>query len=151
MEHTTPTAFYQVPMFHEYITGKVCQYCDQKTELLLSSKEIYMVDYGPVYICRRCKAYVGCHKSGENKGQSLGVVANKELRQWKMQAHKFFDALWQHKMKSGIKKHEARKMAYQWVSEKLDIPPSYTHIGMFDIKTCKALIALCGPYYNKIT
>ena len=66
-----------------------CPYCDGVIEFLSSSESIYHGrDYGPVYICKPCQAWVGCHR-GTIK--PLGRLADKELRRAKIAAHDAFD------------------------------------------------------------
>ena len=43
------------------LTGHLCPKCDEFTELVESS-EIYGTDFGLLYRCPTCHAYVGCHK-----------------------------------------------------------------------------------------
>jgi hypothetical protein len=111
------------------IKGEICQYCKNKTQYIDSSV-IYGKSYGMIYLCKPCDAYCGVHKGTNN---SLGIVANKELRYWKKQAHYYFDLIWK-------EKHETRSNLYQHLSKHLNIPIEYTHIGMFSIKTCKEVI-----------
>ncbi len=111
-----------------------------------NSSVIYGKDYGMVYLCKSCKAYVGTHKNNPKK--SLGRLANYELRMLKKEAHKYFDYLWQKGLSRGRRKYEVRNSAYTWLSHSLDIPKKYCHIGMFDIETCKKVIQLCKPYYK---
>lgn len=110
----------------EILKGKICPYCRNNTEFI-DSKEVYGKSYGMIYICKPCDAYCGVHK-GTN--ESLGRVANKELRYWKKEAHKYFDIIWN-------EKHETRSNCYKYLSEHLKIPTEFTHIGMFNVKTCK--------------
>ena len=115
------------------LEGKICPYCGKETEFVDSSI-IYGKSYGMIYLCKPCDAYCGVHK-GTNK--SLGRLANRQLRQAKKEAHKYFDKIWNLKL---MKRHKA----YKWLSEKLKIDPKYTHIGMFSEKTCKDVV-----YYSK--
>lgn len=128
----------------DIVSGKVCPYCKGSSEYVDSSI-VYGKSYGMIYLCKPCGAWVGVHKS---TSISLGRLANKELRLWKKEAHKWFDGLWKAKIAKGFNKHEARTTAYKWLSEKLQIAPEYTHIGMFDIEQCKKLIELCKKYYK---
>lgn len=123
-------------------TGKVCQYCKADTELV-SSKEIYGTHYCYMYLCRPCKAYVGCHGQTDI---SLGSVANEELREWRKAAKSWFNPLWQAKKAKGEK--SARKRAYAWMRDAMGTEINTAHIGMFDIEQCKRLIDLCRPYYK---
>lgn len=37
----------------------------------------------------------------------------------------------------------ARAQAYKWLASSLGIEPKNCHIGMFDVETCKKVVALC--------
>lgn len=115
--------------------GKVCPYCKGKSEYV-SSEVVYGIDYGMLYLCRKCDAYVGVH-SGTNRAK--GRLANKELRALKIDAHKYFDKIWRDK-------HMSRNEAYLWLSKQLKIPHEYTHIGMFNPNTCLVVISVCKKY-----
>ena len=117
------------PQQQEIMRGKVCPYCKGKTKFV-DSKVIYGVSFGKIYLCEPCDAYCGVHKG---TCKSLGRLANKELRKAKKEAHKYFDLLWQ-------EKHVSRKEAYQRLSEYLNIPKEYTHIGMFGVATCQKVV-----------
>lgn len=110
-----------------------CPYCGRKAELV-DSKIIYGKSYGKIYLCRNCMAYVGTHK-GTNK--PLGRLANAELREWKKAAHAAFDPIWKYGQFKGD-----RNAAYRWLSKKMGLPVERTHIGMFDVPECKAVIAI---------
>lgn len=87
-----------------------------------------------IYLCRPCNAYVGVHK---NSRKSKGRLANGKLRKLKMEAHKYFDQIWK-------LEYMTRREAYKWLSEKLDLPREYTHIGMFTERICLDVV-----YYSK--
>lgn len=123
----------------QILSGKICPYCGNQTKLI-DSKEIYGTSYGMAYICYCCDAYVGCHKGTD---KSKGRVANKELRIAKCGAHEQFDKIWQNKLMS-------RKNAYKWLSEQLNIPAEYTHIGMFSIDTCRIVEKISKQFLEKI-
>ena len=114
----------------DIIHGKLCPYCGAKTKKV-SMNVIYGKKFGAgndVICCQnypKCNSYVGTH----DDGTSLGRLANYELRIAKKKAHASFDKLW----KEGILK---RNKAYKLLSEYLNIPGKYTHIGMFQISTC---------------
>lgn len=121
----------------DIIQAKICAYCHEPTQYV-DSIEIYKQSYGMVYWCEFCGAHVGVHK-GTNK--ALGRVANKELREWKIKAHDAFDVLW----KDGLMH---RKTAYRLLSENLNIPKQYTHIGYFGIETCKKVIEISNRIHK---
>lgn len=111
-----------------------CPYCGRLAEFV-SSKEVYGGrDYGHmIYLCRKCNAYVGCHKGTD---KPLGRLANAQLRYWKQEAHAAFDPIW----KYGLKK---RNEAYAWLASCMGLPVKKTHIGMFDVAQCKQVVAIC--------
>lgn len=122
--------------------GQVCPYCGAGSELI-DSIEVYRISYGPMYICRPCNAYVGCHKGTTN---ALGRLANKELREWKIKAHAVFDPLWKRKMQQGFSKTKSRHKAYTWLASELGIRYRDCHIGFFDVDTCKSVVEICSKY-----
>ncbi|HMN32143.1 MAG TPA: zinc-finger-containing protein [Chitinophagaceae bacterium] len=128
--------------FEDIISGKICPYCNCETELV-SSKEIYGPDstYGSNHY--RCKKnpdhYVGTYKNSTPPNKSLGRLADKELREWKMKGHGEFDPL----HKAPNPHFENSKSAYQWLSKEMNIEINYTHFGMFTIEQCQQAIALC--------
>lgn len=124
----------------EIIKGKICPYCYNNSEFIDSS--LYYsngVSYGMIYICRPCDAIVGVHKGTEN---ALGRLANSTLRNLKKQAHTMFDQLWKTNEMS-------RSEAYRWLSQAMNLPPEYTHIGMFSEKSCEKVIILVKKYINE--
>jgi hypothetical protein len=114
--------------------GKICPYCKAESEHVNSSV-IYGTDYGMMYLCRPCDAYVGCHK--KNPSVSKGRLANKSLRKIKIEAHEYFDKIWKLKVMD-------RSEAYKWLSDVLNLPPEYTHIGMMGEKKAKDVV-----YFSK--
>jgi hypothetical protein len=137
----------------------VCPYCGSGTKLVLG-KAIYADRWPnladkPFWACDRyptCDAYVGCHPGTETP---LGRLANKELRQWKLKAHNAFDPLWQAKLarrrqeQGHYPKARARGSGYKWLAAQLGVPVDQCHIGMFDVDTCKRVVALCEPYTRR--
>lgn len=113
----------------EMLKGLICPYC-KKPSVFVDSKAIYGKSYGMVYWCKPCDAWVGVHKGTK---KALGRLANIHLRYWKKEAHSYFDKLWKSKQ---LKRGEA----YKWLSEYLDIPIKYTHIGMFGPETCQKVV-----------
>jgi hypothetical protein len=120
-----------------------CGYCGTPAKRV-DSKVIYKTrSYGPAWICGnypRCDAYVGCHP-GTNK--PLGRLANGELREWKMAAHKAFDPLWK---ELGM----GRKDAYKWLALELEIKHKECHIGSFTIEQCRLTIEACNEKRHEL-
>lgn len=128
-----------------HLDGNTCPYCNRRTKYL-DSAVVYGKSYGMIYHCAPCQAWVGVHK-GTNK--ALGRLANKELRDWKVEAHKYFDPLWQRKMRQGYSKSKARHKAYKWLSQQMGMSIKVAHIGMFDVDQCKQVVEICKPYYHE--
>lgn len=113
----------------------ICPYCNNEAEFV-DNAEIYGKRYGQSYmmwICKPCDARVGCHKN--QQARPLGTLANKELRQWRTEAHKAIDPLW----KMGI---YTRREIYQSLNK---VFCKETHIGESDIETCKKIIEIYKP------
>jgi hypothetical protein len=134
----------------------ICPYCSIAAILTDSAEVYHGHSYGMIWLCRPCQAWVGVHKNTQDH-KPLGRLANKELREWKQKAHAVFDPLWQEKLRRRIaergpeyRKHYARGSAYRWLAEQLEIPFEDCHIGMFDVDTCKRVVALCKPYAEKL-
>lgn len=120
------------------LKGMICAYCNEPTTFYKDSSIVYSKDYGPIWACLKCRAWIGCHP-GTNK--PLGRVATKKLRALKIEAHKHFDRIFTYKIMK-------RSKAYWWLSEQLQIPKRYTHIGMFGEETCKKVISLSKDFVN---
>lgn len=114
----------------------VCPYCGEQSRLT-TGKEIYPkrphLHRKDFYLCAPCDAYVGCHV---NTIKPLGSPANAELRAARSAAHRAFDVKWQ----SGAM---SRTQAYRWLAGQLRMHPDQCHIGMFDVETCRRVVALC--------
>lgn len=110
----------------------ICPYC-QKEALWVPNEEVYNGKrYGKSYMCYYCKpcnAYVGCHN---NTKQPLGIMANKELRNWRIKVHAKIDPLWKNE-------DYDRRHLYKIISERLG--KTY-HTGESDIETCKKILEM---------
>lgn len=129
----------QIDETDKILSGQVCPYCNCETTLV-SDKAIYGPNstYGGMYY--RCvtnpEHYVGTYSDNKT---SLGRLADKELRRWKMNGHKNFDILWREKPALFINQAEA----YKWLSKQMNIDPKYTHFGMFTVEQCKQAVDFC--------
>lgn len=131
----------------EQAAGQRCPYCNQKTQLVNSAGIYNGKDFGLVWACMPCDAWVGVHK---DTTVALGRLANRELREAKIQAHKWFDPLWQKAMKERKwSKSKARNAAYLWLAKQLNIPSIHCHIGLFDVSLCRMVVEICKPFYTK--
>jgi hypothetical protein len=123
--------------------AKPCRYCQKPVVLLKhgASGYPYARNWGPVWACLPCDAWVGCHPGTE---KALGGVANAELRAAKQAAHAAFDPLWRKKiLRDKCSKSKARRAGYRWLSEQLGIPYEQTHIGYFDVDQCRRVVEVC--------
>lgn len=98
------------------------------------------------WLCRPCWAFVGTHKNSKG-AVPLGRLANLELRKLRRLAHNAFDPLWQRKMKThNISKSKARRLAYGWLSEKLNMSVEKCHISWMSEEECRLVVNICAPY-----
>lgn len=125
----------------------ICGYCKKPARFESSSAHLYGGrDFGPVWDCRRCDAYVSCHPDGSPKGS----LANRALRKARRRAHDAFDPLWLHvdaaypmpRSRSGKLRRIARNRAYEWLAHHMGLPFEATHIAMFDEAQCARAVEL---------
>lgn len=126
-------------------SGQICPYCKSPTKVV-SEEFIYGRSYkNRSIICcvnyPECDAYCGTH---EEDGSSLGRLAKKPLRKAKNEAHRHFDRLW-------MEGYYERPEAYELLSEHLNIPVDYTHIGFFGVETCKKATEWAIQEYKEVT
>jgi hypothetical protein len=121
-----------------------CPYCAQLSVFIASSEEAYYGrDYGPLYICRPCKAWVGCHPGTK---VPLGSLANVTLRHLRISVKSLFDPLWvnaETMYESGppaALRRAARDRAYSWLAEQLGIPMEECYVGLFTEPMCERAI-----------
>ena len=123
----------------------VCPYCNQVAELM-TGRELYgedsVTDDQNFWVCKKCDAYVGCHRRSPEYGiegnEPLGRLANRRLRMARIKVHIMFDPLWK---VAGWD----RTRSYEWLAKRLGMPPDDCHVANFDLKTCvKAIKALEG-------
>lgn len=83
------------------------------------------------YLCDICGASVGCHRAGtwhndriHTGDEPLGIMADRELRQWRLRMHRLFDPIWK-------KYRMTRRQAYAALADKLEINVDDCHISHF--------------------
>lgn len=120
----------------------LCDYCGKPAKLV-KGDEIYQhrkdLHDKKFWECIPCDAWVGCHPRSI---RPLGRLANAVLRSAKSAAHREFDKLWRN---GGM----SRSRAYAWLAERMEIPPSKCHIGMFDEYQCAEVIVHCAQGVRK--
>lgn len=126
--------------------GITCQYCS-KTTAMVEDKDVYATSYGGyVMVCRPCGAHVGCHPPGPFEGQSLGSVANRELRQARKAAHAAFDPLWLR----ASNKAASRVATYSQLTAYLKLPSEHVHIGIMNEVQCQQVVDFAKSIQDKI-
>jgi len=127
-----------------------CPYCGRDAVLIRNSSEVYHGrDFGPVWICRSCAAWVGCHKNSKDFAP-LGRMANATLRKARVDAHEQFDTLWSKKVRRGCSRKEARNAAYEWLAGQMGITKQACHIGKMNEEQCGKVVDICRPYAERI-
>lgn len=127
-----------------YYNAFLCPYCDKQTELIDSIK-VYKESYGLMYRCTDCNAHVGVHKGTD---QSLGPLAKKDLRDLRIEAHRWFNPLWEKKIAEGFSKTQARRKAYKWLASVLNVSSEEAHVGYCSISQCNLIISECKKYFK---
>ena len=124
------------------LTGKVCPYCQCDTKAV-NDKAIF----GPY--SKYDKKFIQCTMDSDHyvgtyrRGLSLGRLADRSLRQKKMEAHAVFDPLWENKI------FKSRDSAYIWLASKMNLPKEETHFGMFDEKQCEKAIRIINRFNKR--
>ena len=121
-----------------------CPYCGAEAKIRPASvvyKENTLHSDGFLFVCDRypkCDAYVGAHKESR---KPMGTLANGDLRNKRIQAHKVFDRMWQ----SGLM---TKWEAYKWMQATFCLNESQAHIAMFSEYMCDRLIEACNEVYK---
>ena len=115
------------------------------TVIFTSNSRLYGREYGSgkMYYCTQCGAYVGTHKPRPE--EALGILGNKEMRDMKMRCHALFDTKWKNEPTSR-KRHIAKKNAYRWLADKLEIPVDDCHFGYFNMDTLNKAFKILVQY-----
>lgn len=110
--------------------------CGEEAEWQPKSDMVYQKDYGPIYLCHHCGAYVGVHKVGrEPHMQPLGFPAGPGLRALRKRVHALLDPYW----KEGKYK---RGTVYARLAKAMNLHPDNCHVAMFDEEQCLEAIRL---------
>jgi hypothetical protein len=130
------------------MTPVICQYCG-KSAVLVSDTEIYGRTFGKQFwLCRKCDAYVGCHRGSS---YPLGILADKELRGLKVLGHSLFDCIWRAAMKrKNWGKGRSRNAAYVWLSKITGIPLEECHFGMMTKEKCLVAIHALEAFHLQL-
>lgn len=125
---------------HTRIEPPRCPYCGRRAVLrdanFVYGDRVY-TEGQKLYVCAgypACNSYVGVHLGSL---RLKGSLANGELRNKRIRAHKAFDSLWQ----SGIL---TRRDAYRWLQDITGLDERQAHIAMFSDYRCDQVIAACN-------
>lgn len=122
----------------------ICGYCGNRAELISSIVVYRGRDFGPLWRCEPCDAYVGVHRGTT---EPLGTLANAKTREARKRAHEVFDASWARLLPiSNKSRRQIRNEAYAAFSEFSGIPREKCHIGMFDEEQCDLIIRYCTSH-----
>lgn len=126
--------------------GLACPYCGKVTELK-HTKNFYAgkCDDGWVYVCADCDAYSLCKKGTLI---SMGSISSKDVKQHRMIAIAYKNALANAKMKkdSTIDAYRANYLISGWASKELGIPPASLNIYQMQLDELKKFISLMEKY-----
>ena len=89
-----------------------------------------------IYVCSKypeCDSYVGAHKRSR---KPKGTLADKNLRNKRIEAHKIFNKLWT----TGLME---KWQAYKWMQGKLGLHRYDAHIAKLSPYMCDLLIKYC--------
>ena len=117
---------------------KKCNLCGGTVIYTSNAKIYYGKEYGSgkCYLCLNCRAYVGTHKPRPD--EALGILANAEMREWKIKCHDLFDKLWQSEPqdeKRGSRYY--RNKYYRILAVELGVEKEVCHFGYFDLDMLK--------------
>lgn len=120
----------------------ICRYCGSPV-VYTSNAEIYGREYGTgrCYLCRNCGAFVGVHPGTDIP---FGTLANEELREYRKEAHFWFDRIWKRPTRI-----TTRYKAYGWLALKMELPREKTHIGMFEKEQCIKVVELVKQRFKE--
>lgn len=129
---------------HQIRNGEICQYCENKSNIILTWKLLKSVDINEHYFSLYCKncydVYVGCHKGIQ---ESLGILSDLFLRNAKSECHKKFDFIWQnYSYIEKADKDAAKKFCYMWLNEFFEFKAedNFNHIGKLFFNECIKLL-----------
>ena len=111
-----------------------------------TNDNIYGKKYGSgyCYYCTNCGAYVGTHKPYPKK--ALGLLANNEMRKWKIMCHDLFDSMW----KGKVGQKRIRAQLYKKLANELGISVVECHFGWFDLPMLKRAYNILTNWKNKV-
>lgn len=116
-----------------------CPYCWRRADLVDSMAVYKTRSFGPIWICVRCEAWVGCHRNSKDYAP-LGRLADGTLRRLKMEVHAFLDPWWRDL--PGGARAKKRKTIYALLGAELGLEAEACHVGEMDDALCERAIDL---------
>lgn len=113
--------------------------------------------FGTFWSCVRWPACDGKQGAHQKDGSPLGVTADADTREARIQAHDAFDRLWkdapllyqiaetgeERKKVEAMLQRVARSRAYWWLRIQLGLKKDDCHIGNFDRTQCQHVVMIC--------
>lgn len=130
----------------------VCNICGGKVEYI-DIRKVYgyrtQLKYdssGFCYRCKNCGALVGTHK--DRPDEAMGLLANREMSEMRIKAHKMFDKFWMGTGKSI--RTQVRTDCYERLAEEMKIPVEECHFAYFTMEQLEqAYSILCRWWREK--
>ena len=115
----------------------ICNLCGGRVVFTTNDK-IYGKIYGDgkCYLCTQCRAYVGVHKGTKT---ALGILANDEMKEWKIKCHDLFDSFW----KDGSNN---RNYLYKKLATQMNIERNHCHFGHFNLAELKKAYSIISRW-----
>lgn len=123
-------------------THPACGYCGAKASLARAGDRTYPYgeDFGPVWICEPCQAWIGVRGRSKNH-TPLGRLANAALRDAKNRLHRSMEPLVSAKMRrDGVSVFEARGKAVKWLATSLGFELNSGSIHELSLEQCERAI-----------
>lgn len=116
---------------------EICHFCGGSV-IFTTNDKIYGKQYGNgmCYLCTNCRAYVGVHTGTKT---ALGILANDEMKYWKIKCHDLFDTFWKNRKNQ-------RNYLYKRLANQMKIARSHCHFGHFNLDELKKAYSIISRW-----
>lgn len=123
---------------------KTCNLCGGQVEYI-SNERVYGRKYGSgfCYHCTACGSYVGTHRNQPRK--AMGILADAQMRTWKMRCHERFDSFWRKHKRSAFR----RSNLYIRLAGEMRIKVSDCHFGYFNLEQLQIAYKIMEKWEKK--